>query len=968
MKSLKSHRSLNVFLAGWFLFVNISSGAASVEKLPSIAPARYSMVDSRTYTAELESQKKYDQFLSLLRSEFSAIQLMELNVRGGIHLTEREKADIAEVFSAVGSKDPINDFLRMRQIDPATKAYDLEGKLYILDDMAHIYTYGLVDFKKAQEHNKQAEALYQRIARVGLENVPISDYYNNRRFFYNALFYVPAGKMPAGFHSAPGRIDLITPFPDHYLQSARKMDFDRVGERIRVRRLFLEAKLGEVKAITPPVYEARPASSARKLSEQFAAFIQEDMRQLYDPFQANYLLADEAYKSYRARGNRAALLDMVRYGQAALAVPVERNAENQDRKNLLHYWTGLACLKLGSFQDGIAHMESFLAGIDELEKVQQESGEHRRVVVERANKESMEAAQRSARWQQAFAILLMVAAGAAIGPTSQNFYDSMRGVVDVSREIMGNAQTYISQAARDTALRSELARYITPYSLKVNRYLNKYEMVDYFLESGKAYESLGQLDRALIQYEEAIRIIERQRSTILTEQQRISFFAAQQVIYERIIQTLLRLNRPEDAIEYVERAKSRAFVDVLGSSKIKLKTKEQTDRLAVAVTGLAEVDTLLADKSVGADQINDLVKKAQRGVKLKGKEASAQDAGQEIELLSLSNVQTITAAEIKKMGARDATLVEYYLAGDKLHIFLVNHKGINAFSQPVQSTEVVGKANLWLASMSKGEEASELASYFYRLLIAPVEEQIKTDQIVVIPHNVLHYLPFQAIFDGKQHLIHKYAISYAPSITVINLAERKISAGNGQTLIIGNPTKDLQFAEVEAEAISRLFNGSVLLTGEKGTESYVKSRGGEFDYIHFATHGVYDEQTPLKSLIRLGSDQDNDGELTAAELFSTQWKASLVTLSACETGLSKLKSGDELIGLQRALLFAGTRSIVSSLWKVDDKATHFLMTSFYRNLSAMPKNKALQKAQVDTMKEFKNPYFWAAFNLSGAMN
>ena len=105
-------------------------------------------------------------------------------------------------------------------------------------------------------------------------------------------------------------------------------------------------------------------------------------------------------------------------------------------------------------------------------------------------------------WQQAFAILLMAAAGGAMlsagtGPLAQNFSQSLQNVGSLSRQVFDGAQTYISHAERDTVLRNELARYITPYSLKVNKYLNKYEMVDYFLESGKAYEFVGQMNKAL---------------------------------------------------------------------------------------------------------------------------------------------------------------------------------------------------------------------------------------------------------------------------------------------------------------------------------------------------------------------------------------------------------------------------------------------------------------------------------------
>ena len=108
--------------------------------------------------------------------------------------------------------------------------------------------------------------------------------------------------------------------------------------------------------------------------------------------------------------------------------------------------------------------------------------------------------------------------------------------------------------------------------------------------------------------------------------------------------------------------------------------------------------------------------------------------------------------------------------------------------------------------------------------------------------------------------------------------------------------------------------------------------------------------------------------LTVGELYSMNLNADLVTLSACETGLGKVANGDDVVGLTRGFLFAGARSIVASLWSVDDKATAMLMETFYRNLVIMDKEEALRQAQITIRKNFPQPFFWAAFQLTGRGN
>jgi CHAT domain-containing protein len=185
---------------------------------------------------------------------------------------------------------------------------------------------------------------------------------------------------------------------------------------------------------------------------------------------------------------------------------------------------------------------------------------------------------------------------------------------------------------------------------------------------------------------------------------------------------------------------------------------------------------------------------------------------------------------------------------------------------------------------------------------------------------------------------------------------------------------------------------------KKATEEKVKLLSGDYDIIHFASHGELNPQSPLFSSIRLANENDEDGRLEVHEIFNLDLeKASLVTLSACETGLGKLTNGDELIGLTRGFIYAGTPSIVASLWEVNDKSTSDLMNLFYKNLKTHSKVEALRMAQLEMINgdtgrgivrgvggivssEAKDspqssatvngshPYFWAPFILLGDWN
>jgi CHAT domain-containing protein len=168
-----------------------------------------------------------------------------------------------------------------------------------------------------------------------------------------------------------------------------------------------------------------------------------------------------------------------------------------------------------------------------------------------------------------------------------------------------------------------------------------------------------------------------------------------------------------------------------------------------------------------------------------------------------------------------------------------------------------------------------------------------------------------------------------------------------------------------------LYPEAMLLTEAKAQEADLVSQLSKFRYLHFATHGLFSDVSPLQSAIVLAQPpkgSPDDGFLTAREIYALNLKADMAVLSACETARGEVKSGEGVVGLTWALFVAGVPTQVVSQWKVSDASTPELMTAFYGNLKAgQSKGQALRNAALTMMKDGKHshPYHWAAFVLFG---
>jgi CHAT domain-containing protein len=242
--------------------------------------------------------------------------------------------------------------------------------------------------------------------------------------------------------------------------------------------------------------------------------------------------------------------------------------------------------------------------------------------------------------------------------------------------------------------------------------------------------------------------------------------------------------------------------------------------------------------------------------------------------------------------------------------------------------------------------------------------------IGIIPHDVLHYLPFTALTDGKRYLGDDYTLFTLPSASVLPFIQQNRKPEGVQLLAMAHGQAEglpiLHYADQEVRAIAKLYNSQPLITPSATLTTFL-ARASDYSILHIAAHGQLNNNNPLFSKIILAPGANDDGSLDVHQIYSLNLaKANLVVLSACESQLGARSKGDDIVGLNRAFIYAGAPTVITSLWSVDDSATSELMISFYKHLqSGKAKAEALREAQADIKDKYPHPYYWAAFILTG---
>lgn len=499
---------------------------------------------------------------------------------------------------------------------------------------------------------------------------------------------------------------------------------------------------------------------------------------------------------------------------------------------------------------------------------------------------------------------------------------------------------------------------------------------------GLTHEVMGEAAKALEAHEMAIALIERARATAGPEEVKTRLASDSWLAYESAIR--LRLGRREVARAFAlsERGRARSFLDVLGSARTELGAKTGN--------GLIEKDRALAQKLAALDRQIAQEKSRLRGSQeedtvtpLEERRARLRREADDLLLrlkttdpryASLQSVETLSLPEVQKLLDERTTLVSYVTL-EYVVAFAITRNSIAAIQLPLTTEQlrelVPGTFNL-MASADRRVMPTKALEKLHTQLVAPLLPHLKTPRVGIIPHGVLHYLPFASLTDGKQYMGDRYTLFFLPSASTLRYLPKE-RVGQGPVLVMSQAEAEgfsiLEFANTEARTIAKLY-GVTELTGPTATEAAFKQSAHKASLLHVAAHGELDDASPLFSRIVLAPGEGEDGSLTVGEAYDLDLSASrLVVLSACQTNVGAHSQGDDVVGLTRAFFYAQAPAVLASLWKVDDEATGVLMAEFHAQLkNGRDKADALQAAQAHTRARFPHPYHWAAFVLTGDPN
>ena len=438
---------------------------------------------------------------------------------------------------------------------------------------------------------------------------------------------------------------------------------------------------------------------------------------------------------------------------------------------------------------------------------------------------------------------------------------------------------------------------------------------------GNVFEAQGRLETAHSAYAQAIEGIEQLLGTVQPEDIKLGLLGTVQHVYEAMVRLCMRLNNRAEAFGYVERARSRAFLDLLNARP-------------------SDDDTLLQ-------------KVKQRPVTLAEVQAELQPGTLLLEYFTIG-VRPRGDSLANRVPPENTRLREQLTLAPQTLLFAITRERLQVYDLPFDPN---------ILRPQPGEPGptarllrDDLLPDLYAQLLAPAARLLaQCNQLYVVPHGPLHHVPFLALpsVSGTPLLAASGpAIALAPSATILLRSCLNRPRGRAHTHLALGYNNDhpgpqsaapLQYAEAEARHVARLVGGTGW-AGPSPKSANLMMAGPHARWLHIAGHAEYDPHEPLDSALYLGEGDRLTARRLLAEL---ELSADLVTLSACSSGVALVGHGDELLGLQRAFLYAGAPAVVCALWETDDLVVLLVMDRFYRGMmSGAPPAAALRDAQV----------------------
>ncbi len=476
---------------------------------------------------------------------------------------------------------------------------------------------------------------------------------------------------------------------------------------------------------------------------------------------------------------------------------------------------------------------------------------------------------------------------------------------------------------------------------------------------------------------QAIDGIESTRSRFQDDSMKQRFTSSVQDVYSAIINLLYETKEDEESFNYFERAKSRSFLEMLAGRPLRIKKSVDATLQKREKEVQAQIDEILSQMKFGMAENKQNITQRYQQLLQEQNEILGAIKRQSLDYASTLTVTTLPAKKISERLGNKTALIAYFVDTERTLIFVLNQGHVSITETKIGRRKLAGQVAEYREAITSAQQTTTLnvGKDLVELLVEPIKAKLTgANQLLVIPSEALHYLPFASLpLSPERYLIQDYAVAVLPNAASLFFIEQNVTRNMRKSLAFGNPERKtaetpLKFAEREVKELSTLFAEPTALTGPNAKESTLKNTNlTEIGVIHLAAHGRYRAEKPMDSAILLAGDTKDDGDLHAWEVFSLTMNPKVVVLSACQSGLGRVSGGNEVQGLNRAFLYAGAGSVLASLWNVSDESTYKLMKHFYQQLPGSNPAKALQEAQLRLIAEHLQPYFWASFYLTGSV-
>ena len=522
-------------------------------------------------------------------------------------------------------------------------------------------------------------------------------------------------------------------------------------------------------------------------------------------------------------------------------------------------------------------------------------------------------------------------------------------------------------------------------------------------------EGKGDLVSAETNYKEAVDVFESIRQDVVGGEEGQQIFSDVNVkIYEKLVSLLLKLGKTEEALQYIERSRSKSLRDNLLKSGIssfddnirgQLKKYDEISKREASI--YYELTKEKSRASPNPEKIDNLLKTLAK---------TREEFNQVISRLkkvypriySVIGISPQNLSTLREEGKlpMNFSILEYFITEDEVYIFTFSHSDLKVKSVSIKKEELNGmvsdfrelifksnyigadKLKLSIDDIAKNKKhLDELSISLYNYLVKPIKGDIENAEIVgIIPFGILNYLPFQALSEQKADGELEFLLEQKSLVYLTNINQLDMALGNGKTksfentIAFGNPDLkdpklDLPYSKKEVLAIKDIFPNTLVFLEDEATKDNFKKNWGRYQRVHLSAHVVFNEEGQF--ILLAPSDTGKLSTIDITELPPIE-KIDFVVLSACSTAIDpfqKNPTGTQLATLAFTFAWIKVPSVIATLWDISDQGTANLMETFYKNLKrGKTLYSAFREAQIDMIKrndKYSHPYYWAPFVLFG---